>query len=98
MAKFGLSPEWPASIVANGRGGLAFRWRAVAPAAHRGAHMRQLVVGTLAVALLLAVPRAAMPQARTLKSEMKTESGVVEAVDAASRAVTFKKADGTSVT
>ena len=60
--------------------------------------MRQLVVGTLAIALLLAVPRAAMPQARTLKSEMKTETGVVEAVDAASRAVTFKKADGTAVT
>jgi Cu/Ag efflux protein CusF len=39
-----------------------------------------------------------MPQARTLKSEMKTDTGVVEAVDAASRAVTFKKTDGTSVT
>jgi hypothetical protein len=60
--------------------------------------MRQLVIGTLAVALLLSVPRAAMPQARTLKSEMKTDTGVVEAVDAASRAVTFKKTDGTSVT
>ena len=60
--------------------------------------MRQLVVGTLAVALLLAVPRAAMPQARTLKSEMRTETGVVEAIDAATRAVTFKKPDGTVVT
>ena len=60
--------------------------------------MRQLVVGTLAVALLLVVPRAAMPQARTLKSEMRTETGVVENIDAATRAVTFKKTDGTVVT
>ena len=60
--------------------------------------MRQLVVGTLAVALLLSVPRAAMPQARTLTSEMRVETGVVEAIDAATRAVTFKKPDGTVVT
>lgn len=60
--------------------------------------MRQLVVGTLAVALLLVVPRAAMPQARTLKSEMRTETGVVENIDAATRAVTLKKTDGTVVT
>jgi Cu/Ag efflux protein CusF len=60
--------------------------------------MRQHVLGIVAFALLLSVPRAAMPQARTLGSEIRVETGVVENIDAATRAVTFKKPDGTMVT
>ena len=61
--------------------------------------MKRLVVGVFALALLWSAPRIVTGQpARTLSSEMRVETGVVEAVDPATRSVTVKKADGTVVT
>ena len=42
--------------------------------------------------------RPAMAQAKTVRSEMRTETATVEAIDASTRMVTLKKADGTYVT
>ena len=39
-----------------------------------------------------------MAQSKTVTSEMRTETATVEAIEAASRTVTLKKADGTYVT
>ena len=60
--------------------------------------MKRIVVGVFAVALLLSAPRIVSAQARTLASEMRVETGVVEALDPATRSVTVKKSDGTVVT
>jgi hypothetical protein len=60
--------------------------------------MRGLVVGTIAVAALMSMPRTAMAQSKTITSEMRTETGTVEAIEAGSRTVTLRKADGTFVT
>ena len=60
--------------------------------------MKRLVVGIIAVAVLVSMARTAMAQSKTVSSEMKTETGVVEAVEAASRTITLKKPDGTFVT
>ncbi len=59
--------------------------------------MKRLVVGTLAVAALVWVPRTAVAQTKTITSEMRTETGTVEAIEASTRTVTLKKADGTYV-
>ena len=59
--------------------------------------MKRLVVGITAAVVLAAAAQTASAQARTIRSEMQTEAGVVEAIDAASRTVTIKKADGTFV-
>ena len=59
--------------------------------------MKRLVVGTIAAAVLVSMPRAAMAQAKTITSEMRVETGTVEAIEASSRTVTLKKADGTFV-
>jgi hypothetical protein len=59
--------------------------------------MKRLVVGTIAVAALVSMPRTAMAQSKTINSEMRTETGTVEAVEAGSRTITLKKADGTFV-
>ena len=40
----------------------------------------------------------AMAQTKTVKSEMRTETGTVEAIEASTRTVTLKKPDGTFVT
>ena len=60
--------------------------------------MKRFTVGIIAAAVLLTMARPAMSQSKTVSSQMRTETGVVEAIDAATRAVTFKKADGTFVT
>jgi Cu/Ag efflux protein CusF len=60
--------------------------------------MKRLVVGIVAAAALTLVAQTAMAQTKTFTTQMRTESGVVEAIDAANRLVTFKKADGTFVT
>jgi hypothetical protein len=60
--------------------------------------MKRLVVGIVAAAVLVAMARTAMAQAKTVSSEMRTETGTIEAIDAPGRAVTIKKADGTFVT
>ena len=60
--------------------------------------MKRYVVGIIAAAVLVPMARTAMAQAKTVKSEMRTETGAVEAIDASTRSVTFKKPDGTFVT
>jgi Cu/Ag efflux protein CusF len=60
--------------------------------------MKRFVAGTIAVVALVAMPRMTMAQSKTVTSEMRTETGTVEAIDASTRAVTIKKADGTYVT
>ena len=60
--------------------------------------MKRLIVGTIGIAALIAIPRIMMAQAKTVSSEMRVETGVVEAIDAATRKVTIRKADGTVVT
>ena len=59
--------------------------------------MKRFVVGVIAVAVLVSTARTASAQAKTISSEMRTETGTVEAIDAATRTVTLKKADGTVV-
>ncbi len=59
--------------------------------------MKRLVVGLIGAAVLMSMARPAMAQAKTVKSEMRTETATVEAIDASTRMVTLKKADGTDV-
>ena len=59
--------------------------------------MKKLVVGIMATAALVAMARPVMAQAKTVKSEMRTETGTVESIDATNRVVTLKKSDGTFV-
>jgi hypothetical protein len=56
-----------------------------------------LVVGIIATAAVASTARPAMAQAKTVRSEMRTETATVEAIEAASRTVTLKKPDGTFV-
>ena len=60
--------------------------------------MKRLVVGIVAAAVLVSMARTAMAQAKTVTSEMRVETGTVEAIDAPNRMVTLKKSDGTFVT
>jgi Cu/Ag efflux protein CusF len=60
--------------------------------------MKRPIVATISVALLIAIPRIATAQAKTVSSEMRVETGVIEALDAATRKVTIRKTDGTVVT
>ena len=60
--------------------------------------MKRLIVGTFSIAVLIAIPHLAMAQSKTVSSEVRVETGVVEAIDATTRAVTIKKAVGTVVT
>lgn len=59
--------------------------------------MRRLVGGMIAAAVLAATAHTAMAQVKTVRSEMRTESGVVESIDTVTRVVTLKKPDGTYV-
>jgi Cu/Ag efflux protein CusF len=59
--------------------------------------MKQFVVGIMAAAGLVSMAGTAMAQARTITQEMRTETAVIEAIEAASRTVTLRKADGTLV-
>ena len=60
--------------------------------------MKRFVVGIIAAAVLVSMARNAMAQAKTVSQEMKTESAIVEAIEASSRTLTLKKPDGTYVT
>ena len=60
--------------------------------------MKRFVVGLIAAAVLIAMAPIASGQAKTVKSEMRVETAIVEAIDAATRTVTLKKPDGTVVT
>ena len=44
--------------------------------------MKRLVVGIIAAAVLVSMARTAMAQAKTVSSEMRTETGTVEAIEA----------------
>ena len=59
--------------------------------------MRRLLVGIIAVAVLVSMAGTVMAQTKTVKSEMRTETGTVEAIDPSTRTVTLKKPDGTYV-
>jgi siroheme synthase len=60
--------------------------------------MKRFVVGIIAAAVLVSMARTAMAQAKTISSEMRVETGIIEAIDASTRMVTLKKPDGTVVT
>ena len=60
--------------------------------------MKRSVVGLLVAAGLVAMAQPVMAQSKTVRSEMRTETGTIEAIEAASRTLTIKKADGTFVT
>ncbi len=59
--------------------------------------MKRLVVGIVAAAVLVSVAGTAMAQSKSLTTEQRTETAIVEAIEAASRTVTLKKSDGTHV-
>jgi hypothetical protein len=63
-----------------------------------GGHMKRFVVGIIATAVLVLMARTAMAQAKSVTSEMKVETGTIESIEASTRTVTIKKADGTFVT
>jgi len=60
--------------------------------------MKRFVKGFVAAAVVVPMASRAMAQSKTVKSEMRTETGTVEAIDVPTRTVTLKKADGTFVT
>ena len=60
--------------------------------------MKRFVVGIIAGAVLVSTAHMAMAQSRTVSSEMRTETGIVEAIEASTRTVTLRKPDGTVVT
>ena len=60
--------------------------------------MKRFVVGLVAAAVLVSMAGPAMAQTKTVRSEMRTETGTVEAIEASTRTITLKKPDGTFVT
>jgi len=60
--------------------------------------MKRFVVGIIAAAALVLMARTAMAQTKTISSEIRTETAVVESIEASTRTVTLKKPDGTYVT
>ena len=60
--------------------------------------MKRFVARIMAAAVLVSVAQMAMAQSKTVTSQMRTETAVVEAIDAATRTVTLKKPDGTFAT
>ena len=60
--------------------------------------MKRLIVGIVAAVVGTSMAHTAMAQTRTISSEMRTETGVIEAIEASTRTVTIKKPDGTYVT
>ena len=59
--------------------------------------MKRFVVGMIAAAFLVTMARTATAQVKTFTPQMRTETGTIEAIEAGSRTVTIKKADGTYV-
>ena len=60
--------------------------------------MKSLAVRMLAALALLSSGHMAMAQSKTVSSEMRTETATVEAIEASSRTLTLKKADGSYLT
>jgi hypothetical protein len=52
----------------------------------------------IAAAVVMSMTSTASGQARTISSEMRTETATIEAIDSANRAVSLRKPDGTYVT
>jgi len=59
--------------------------------------MSRLIVGIMAAVVVASMAHTAMAQTRTISSEMRTETGVIEAIEASTRTVVLKKPDGTYV-
>jgi hypothetical protein len=59
--------------------------------------MKRLVVGIIAATVLLSTASTAMAQTRTVKAEMRTETAIVESIDAKTQTITLKRPDGTFV-
>jgi Cu/Ag efflux protein CusF len=59
--------------------------------------MKRLLIGSMAVAVLASIPQVVTAQSKTIASEVRVETGVVQAIDPSTRTVTIKKADGTVV-
>jgi hypothetical protein len=60
--------------------------------------MKRCVVGTIAAVVLASSAQLAVAQSRTVSSEMRTDTATVEAIEASSRTLTLKKADGSYLT
>ena len=60
--------------------------------------MNRFLVGLVAAAVLVSMAHTVMAQSKTVKSEMRTATGIVEAIEAATRTLTLKKPDDTFVT
>ena len=60
--------------------------------------MKTFVVGLVAAAGLMSMGHTALAQSKTVSSQMRTETGTIEEIDAPNRAITVKKPDGTFVT
>ena len=60
--------------------------------------MKRVVIGLIAAGLLFAPARTATAQSKTVAQETKVETATVETIDATTRMITLKKADGTFVT
>jgi len=60
--------------------------------------MKRFVVGLVAAAGLVSMAHTVLAQSKTVRSEMRTETGTIEAIEASTRTLTIKKADGTFVT
>jgi hypothetical protein len=62
-----------------------------------GGSMKRFVVGMTAAALLVSTAHTAMAQAKTIRSEMRTETATVESIAPDTRTITLKRPDGTFV-
>ena len=60
--------------------------------------MKRFAVRMLAALALVSSAHMAMAQSKTVKSEMRTETATVEAIEASTRTLTLKKADGSYLT
>ena len=60
--------------------------------------MKRFVVGTMAAVVLASSAQMAMAQSKTVRSEMRTDTAIVEAIEASTRTLTLKKADGSYLT
>jgi hypothetical protein len=59
--------------------------------------MKPFVVPIIGALVLVSMAHTAMAQAKTVRSEMRTETATVEAIEASTRTLTLKKPDGTFV-
>jgi len=60
--------------------------------------MKRLAARMLAALALVSSAHMAMAQSKTVSSEMRTETATVEAIEASTRTLTLKKADGSYLT